>query len=63
EILIETSTTMEPGSWQFLSAGKEHVGVDQTGVPGGFRRRVFDLPTGSDRLFARTVVRLPGPVA
>ena len=44
EIQIETSTTLSPGSWQILPAAHELVSVDQTNVPSGFRRRVFQLP-------------------
>lgn len=41
-----------------LPAINESVTVDQSGVPSGFRRRLFQLPANPVRLFARTVVRL-----
>ena len=58
EIQVETSTTLTPGSWQVLPGANELVTVDQTNVPSGFRRRIFQLPANPLRLFARTVVRL-----
>lgn len=58
EILIETSATLEVGSWQPLPVGNEAASVDQSGVPSGFRRRVFELPENPSRLFARVAVRI-----
>jgi hypothetical protein len=58
EILIETTSTMEEGSWQPLDAGNELATVDQSNVPSGFRRRVFQLPENQPRLFIRVAVRL-----
>jgi hypothetical protein len=58
EIEVETSTTLASGSWQLLPAVNELAGVDQTNVPSGFRRRMFELPTAGDRLFVRTVARI-----
>ena len=47
-----------PGSWPLLPGANELVSVDQSNVPSGFRRRIFQLPANPLRLFARTVVRL-----
>ena len=58
EIQIETSTILAPGSWEVLPAANELVTVDQSNVPSGFRRRIFQLPVNQLHLFARTVVRL-----
>ena len=60
DIQIETSPSMEPGTWQELPASNEFDSVDQSNVPPGFRRRIFQLPVSPDRLFARTVVRISG---
>lgn len=58
EILVETSATLEAGSWQLLPAANELGPVDQSGIPSGFRRRVFELPASLPRLFARVLVHL-----
>lgn len=61
EIVIETSTTLEAGSWQPLSGNHELVAVDQTDVPVGMRRRIFQLPELRGRLFVRTLVHVNAP--
>jgi hypothetical protein len=58
EILVETSSTLAPGSWELLPATNELGGIDQTGVPSGFRRRVFQMPDHPDHLFARTRLQI-----
>jgi hypothetical protein len=58
EIVIETSTTLEPGSWQTLPGSSELTSVDQTNVPAGMLRRVFELPFVANGNFARTRVQI-----
>ena len=60
EILIETSSSLAADSWELLPASNEMGNVDQSQVPAGMRRRVFDLPKNADRLFARTRVQIRG---
>ena len=59
DITVETSTTLEPGSWRTLPGTSELTSVDQTDVLAGMRRRIFELPAGANCNFARTRVRNP----
>lgn len=58
EILIETSITLAPGSWEGLPGSNELGNIDQSNVPVGMRRRSFMLPDSPGRLFARTRVHI-----